>query len=96
MTAACALASAVNPNGFRVIRVLSSYRASGIQSDNLEWQRPIFWEPSMYSFLLFGCLLTLLLGRRRTRPVDWLLYAGFAAVSLMAVRNTIFMGLIGR
>src|SRR5260370_14488281 len=55
----------------------------------------MFWESSMYSFLLFGGLLNLLLGRRRTRPVDWLLYAGFAAVSLMSVRNTIFMGLIG-
>ena len=74
---------------------VSLYRSSGIQSDNLEWQRPMFWEPGMYSFLLFGTLLVLLLARRRTRPVDWLLYVGFAAISLMAVRNTIFIGLIG-
>jgi tetratricopeptide (TPR) repeat protein len=89
------LASGVNPNGFRVIRILSLYRSSGIQSDNLEWQRPMFWEPGIYSFLLFGSLLVLLLAWRRTRPVDWVLYLGFAAVSLMAVRNVIFMGLIG-
>jgi tetratricopeptide (TPR) repeat protein len=92
---ACFLASGLNPNGFRVIQILFLYRSSGIQSENLEWQRPIFWEPGIYSFVLFGSLLALLLARRRTRPVDWLLYFGFALISLMAVRNTIFMGLVG-
>jgi tetratricopeptide (TPR) repeat protein len=92
---ACFLVSGLNPNGFRVIQILFFYRSSGIQSDNLEWQRPMFWEPGMYSFLLFGTLLVLLLARRRTRPVDWLLYLSFAAISLMAVRNTIVIGLIG-
>ena len=91
----CFLVSGVNPNGFRVIQILFLYRSSGIQSENLEWQRPIFWEPGIYSFVLFGPLLALLLARRRTRPVDWLLYFGFALISLMAVRNTIFMGLVG-
>jgi tetratricopeptide (TPR) repeat protein len=95
VSAACFLVSGLNPNGFRVVQVLFLYRSSGIQSDNLEWQRPIFWTPSMYSFLLFGSLLALLLAYRRTRPVDWLLYLGFAAISLMAVRNTIFLGLVG-
>jgi tetratricopeptide (TPR) repeat protein len=93
--AASFLVSGLNPNGFRVIQVLFFYRSSQIQLNNLEWQHPKFWEPSMYSFLLLGSLLTLLLARRRTRPVDWLLYFGFAAISLMAVRNTIFMGLVG-
>jgi tetratricopeptide (TPR) repeat protein len=92
---ACFLASGLNPNGFRVIQILFLYRSSGIQSDNLEWQRPMFWEPGMYSFLLFGTLIVLLLARRRARLVDWLLYLGFAAISLMAVRNTIFLGLVG-
>ena len=92
---ACLLASGLNPNGFRVIQILFLYRSSGIQSDNLEWQRPMFWEPGMYSFLLFGTLIVLLLARRRARLVDWLLYLGFAAISLMAVRNTIFLGLVG-
>src|SRR6266566_2528344 len=95
VAAACFLVSGLNPNGFGVIQVLSFYRSSGIQSDNLEWQRPIFMEPGMYSFVLFGALLTLILARRRTRPVDWLLYFGFAAISLMALRNAIFMGLVG-
>jgi tetratricopeptide (TPR) repeat protein len=92
---ACLLVSALNPNGFRVIKVLFLYRSSGIQSTILEWQRPKFWEPGVYSFLLFGSLLTLLLARRRTRPVDWLLYFGLAVISLMAIRNAIFMGLVG-
>jgi tetratricopeptide (TPR) repeat protein len=94
VAAACFLASGINPNGYRVIQILSFYRSSGIQSDNLEWQRPIFWEPGIYSFLLFGTLLALLVARRRTRPVDWLLYFGFAAISLMALRNAIFLGLV--
>src|SRR4051812_34129474 len=94
-TAICFVLSGLNPNGFRVIQILSYYRASGIQSDNLEWQRPVFWEPGILSFLLFGTLLTLLLAWRRTRAVDWLLCFGFAAISLMALRNAIFMGLIG-
>jgi tetratricopeptide (TPR) repeat protein len=89
------LVSGLNPNGFRVVQVLFLYRVSGIQTTNLEWQRPIFWQPGLYSFLLFGSLLVLLLAYRRTRPVDWLLYFGFAAISLMAVRNTMFMGLVG-
>lgn len=95
VAAACFLVSGLNPNGFRVIKVLFFYRTSGIQSTILEWQRPKFWEPGVYSFLLFGSLLTLLLARRRTRPVDWLLYLGFAAISLMAIRNAIFIGLVG-
>src|SRR5664280_2068363 len=37
----------------------------------------------------------MLLSWRRTRPVDWILYFVFAAASLMAVRNTILMGLVG-
>jgi tetratricopeptide (TPR) repeat protein len=92
--AACA-ASAINPNGLRVMQVLWLYRSSAIQMNNLEWQRPMFWEPGIFSFLLGGALVALLLAYRRTRPVDWLLYVGFAALSLMAVRNTIFMGLAG-
>jgi hypothetical protein len=45
--------------------------------------------------VLFGSLAALLVSRRRTRPVDWILYFVFAAASLMAVRNTILMGLVG-
>jgi hypothetical protein len=71
------------------------YRGSSIQSSNLEWQYPAFWEPSAYSLVLFGSLVAMLVSWRRTRPVDWILYFVFAAASLMAVRNTILMGLVG-
>jgi len=92
---ASVLASAINPNGFRAIEIMLLYRGSSIQSSNLEWQYPAFWEPSAYSLVLFGSLLAMLVSWRRTRPVDWILYFVFAAASLMAVRNTILMGLVG-
>ena len=95
MTAVCFLISGVNPNGYRVIEILWLYRGSPIQASNLEWQHAAFWEPSPYSFVLFGALAALALWRRKTRPVDWLLYGIFAPFSLIAVRNTIFMGLVG-
>jgi hypothetical protein len=105
MTVLCFLISGVNPNGFRVIQILFLYRNSPIQANNLEWQYPadlgLFaghwasWQPSPFSFVLFGALVALVIGRRRTRPVDWLLYAIFAPFSLLAVRNTIFMGIFG-
>jgi hypothetical protein len=95
VAAGCFVASAINPNGLRVIEIMLKYRQSGIQSRNIEWQYPAFWEPSGYSFVLFGALLMLLIARQKTRPVDWILYFVFGAASLMAVRNTILMGLVG-
>jgi hypothetical protein len=90
------LASALNPNGFRVIQIMLSYRSSAIQSGNLEWQYPAFWLPPYgYALVLLGSLAALLISRRKTRTVDWILYIVFAAASLMAVRNTILMGLVG-
>ena len=95
MTAICFLVSGINPNGFRVIQILFFYRNSPLQASNLEWQYPAFWQPSAFSFALFGALLVMAIFWRRARPVDWLLFAIFAPFSLMAVRNTIFMGIVG-
>jgi len=95
VTIASFLASAINPNGFRVIQIMLLYRSSGIQSSNVEWQYPAFWEPSGYSLVLFGSLIAMGISWRRTRPVDWILYFVFGAASLLAVRNTILMGLVG-
>jgi hypothetical protein len=95
VTSACFVASVINPNGLRAVEIVFNYRSSAIQSSNLEWQYPAFWEPSAYSFVLFGALIVLLIARRNTRPVDWLLFLGFAFISLTAVRNTLFIGLAG-
>jgi hypothetical protein len=96
VTIASFLASAINPNGFRVIEIMLLYRSSGIQSSNVEWQYPAFWLPPYgYGLVLIGSLAALLLSWRRTRPVDWILYFVFGAASLLAVRNTILMGLVG-
>jgi hypothetical protein len=96
VTIASFLASAINPNGFRVIEIMLLYRGSGIQSSNLEWQYPAFWLPPYgYGVVLLGALAAMLLSWRRTRPVDWILYFVFGVASLLAVRNTILMGLVG-
>ena len=96
VTIASFVASAINPNGFRVIEIMLLYRSSGIQSSNLEWQYPAFWlPPYSYGVVLIGSVVAMILSWRRTRPVDWILYFVFAAASLLAVRNTILMGLVG-
>lgn len=96
VSTASILASGLNPNGFRAIEIMFLYRGSAIQSSNLEWQYPAFWlPPYSYAVVLIGPLIVMLLARRRTRPVDWILYFVFAAASLLAVRNTILMGLVG-
>ncbi len=96
VTAACFFASALNPNGFRVIEIMLLYRSSPIQSSNLEWQYPAFWLPPYgYGIVLIGSLIAMLISWRKTRPVDWILYFVFGAASLLAVRNTILMGLVG-
>ncbi len=96
VTAACFAGSAINPNGFRVIEIMLLYRSSPIQTSNLEWQYPAFWLPPYgYGIVLIGSLIVLLISWRKTRPVDWILYFVFGAASLLAVRNTILMGLVG-
>jgi hypothetical protein len=96
VTVACFLASGLNPNGFRVIEIMLLYRSSPIQAGNLEWQYPAFWLPPYgYGLVLIGALVALAVSWRKTRPVDWILYFVFGAASLMAVRNTILMGLVG-
>jgi hypothetical protein len=95
VTLASMAASAINPNGWRAIEVVLLYQGSTIQSSNLEWQRTAFWEPSAYSLVLFGSLIVMLMRRGETRLAHWLLWPVMAVVSIMAVRNTILMGLVG-
>ena len=88
------LASGINPNGFRVLQVLLYYRNSYETSRLLEWARPRWFTLSEFSLLLFGTAILLLWAHRKVRPVDWLLFAAFAAAALSAQRNTILIGLI--
>ncbi len=89
------LLSGVNPNGFRVLSIMFYYRHSPMQSTLWEWQYPNPWPPSPFSVLLVAAGALLLWKRRQVRPVDWLLYLGFGALSVMAVRNTILVALVG-
>jgi hypothetical protein len=87
-------ASILNPNGLRVLQVLLAYRQSYLQSGLEEWSKPVWWRPSEFSFLLFGAALVLLWRWRKVRPVDWMLFAAFAAVALSGQRNILFIGLV--
>ena len=91
--AACLLASAVNPNGYRVFQVLEYFRTSFLQSKLLEWTAPVLWPLTAFSALLFAATAALFRARKRVRPVDWLLFAAFAAAALMAQRNTFLIAL---
>ncbi len=92
---AAVLISGINPNGFGVLRTLSSYRQSPMTATLIEWSKPGFWgEPRAYFLLLYGALLVLVLAARRVRISDWLLFAGFAAASLTAYRNEPLIGIL--
>ncbi len=85
--AACVAASVVNPNGYRVLQVLGYFRGSFLQSKLLEWQASSLWPLTAFSVLLLLGAAALLWARKRARPVDWVLFAAFAAAALMAQRN---------
>ncbi len=94
-SAAAVLVSGANPNGFRVIATLVSYRQSPMTATLIEWSRPGFWgEPYAFFLLLYGALAVLALSWRRVRIADWLLFAAFAAASLTAFRNLPLIGLL--
>jgi hypothetical protein len=92
-SAASILASGVNPNGFQTFRALLDYRQSFLQTQLLEWTRPVLWPPSEFSVLLLASLAALIWARRRARVADWLIWIAFAAASLSAYRNIILVGL---
>ncbi len=93
MVAAVSIAaSAINPNGFRVIEILGYYRHSFLQSKLLEWSAPALWPLSPFSALLFIGAMAMLYSRKRVRIADWLLFAIFAAAALTAQRNIFLIG----
>jgi hypothetical protein len=89
------LVSGVNPNGFRALTVTLAYRASTLQSSLWEWQRPQLWPPDLFAAVLFLAAAALLWRFRKVRLSDWILFAAFAAASLLAIRNTILIAWLG-
>jgi hypothetical protein len=95
VSAVCILASGVNPNGFRALEVTLAYRSSTLQSSLWEWQHPQLWPPDLFAAVLFLAAAALVWSFRKVRLSDWILFAAFAAASLMAIRNTILMAWLG-
>lgn len=92
----CAIAaSAINPNGLGIVRTLLLYRQSPMTANLVEWHSPYLWGPP-YSFdlLLYAAALVLLFSWRKVVLTDWLLFAAFAAASLLAFRNIMLIGLL--
>jgi hypothetical protein len=88
------LASGLNPAFFGVIPGMFAYRQSFMQNTLREWHPPALFGLSWFSALLLGAAAVMLWARARVRPADWLMYLVFAILSLMALRNIIFIGLI--
>ncbi len=94
-SAAAVLASALNPNECFAVAALFRYRESALQSSLIEWSRPSLWgSPYAFDLLLYGAAAVLLLAWRKVRPADWLLFAAFAAASLLAFRNEMLVGVV--
>lgn len=89
LAAACAIAaSGINPNGFGVVATLFAYRRSPMTANLIEWRPASLWGPPYaLDILLYAAALALLLSWRRVRPAHWMLFAAFAAATLMAFRN---------
>src|SRR5205807_388793 len=88
------LAGGLNPAFFGIIPGMIAYRQSFMQNTLREWHAPSLGVLSWYLVLLAGSIVALVWARRRARPADWLMFLVFAALSLMAMRNVIFLGLV--
>lgn len=89
------LLTGLNPNGFAAVANVIRYRQSPLQSTLVEWSRPDLWGPPYaFDLLLYGSVLILAISWRRVRVSDWILFALFAAASLTAFRNEVFIGML--
>jgi hypothetical protein len=88
------LSGGVNPALFGIIPAMFAYRQSFMQNTLHEWHKPPLNQLSWYLVLLLGALATLVWARKRARIADWIMYVLFAALSLMALRNVIFIGMV--
>ncbi len=94
-SAAAVLVSGLNPNGFRVVTTLASYRSSPMTATLMEWSRPGLWgQPYSFFLLLYGAAAMLAISWRRVKISDWLLFLAFGAASMAAFRNLPLAGLL--
>ncbi len=94
-SAGAILASGINPNGFGAVATMLAYRRSPMTANLIEWMPPKLWGPPYaFDLLLYAAALVLLLSWRRVRPAHWILFAVFAAASLMAFRNIALIGFL--
>jgi hypothetical protein len=92
---AALLASALNPNGWRVFEVLMNYRQSYLTGMLIEWRRPPLWGPPYtFNVLLYLSAAALLLNAKKVRLPDALLLLAFGAAALLAFRNVIFIAFL--
>jgi hypothetical protein len=93
---ACSMAiSGLNPSGFGALSTLLKYRQSPLTANLLEWQAPSLWgQPYGFDILLYVSAIVLLFSWRRVRPAHWILFAAFAAASLIAFRNILLIGFL--
>ena len=85
-------ASAVNPNGFRVIEVLGYFRHSFLQSKLLEWNAPAYGRSRGLARCFSQAHWRCCWPAKRVRLADWLLFAAFAAAAITAQRNVFLVG----
>jgi hypothetical protein len=96
LVAACSIAaSLINPNGFAVLNTLLKYQQSELQRNLLEWRSPSLWgSPYAFDILLYAAVLVLILSWRKVRLAHWILFVALAGASLLAFRNTLFIGFL--
>lgn len=89
------LLTGINPNGFAAVANVIRYRQSPLQSTLVEWSRPDLWGPPYaFDLLLYGSVIIVAISWRRVRVSDWILFVLFAAASLTAFRNEVFIGVL--
>jgi len=95
VTASSVAVSALNPNFLGVLSTLARYRSSPMTASLLEWSRPSLWGPPYaFDILLYAAALILALSWKRVRLAHWILFAAFAAASMIAFRNILLVGFL--
>jgi hypothetical protein len=84
-----------NPNAWNALQVMRHYRDSPLQISILEWNYPAWWPPDRFNIMMVLTIMVLLWAWRRVRFADWLLFAALGGAAAMALRNVIFVSLIG-